>query len=221
MKTSNGPPERRLVEFAALVRERARQRGRKALLGPHEIQALATRVAILDLAAEEMGLYRAGRETDEGGLTAPEEKLLAESGPTPGALPPGTSDPLALHLAGMARLRADSMSVEEAARLLGVDPSRIRQRLGGRPRTLLGMKVGRAWRVFRYQLEGDGLVPGLEQVVARLPRDDSPVGIHAWLTHPDADLEVNGKPVSPLDWLRTGHDPAPVAGMAGLLGVGM
>ena len=49
----------------------------------------------------------------------------------------------------------------------------------------------------------------------------TPVGIHAWLTRPDADLEVDGKPVSPLDWLRTGHDLAPVAEMAGFLGVGM
>jgi hypothetical protein len=142
VKTTSGEPERRLGEFAALVRERARQRGRKAPLAPDEIQALATRMALLDLAAEEMGLYRARSEKAEGGLTAPEEKLLAERGARPGALPPGTPDPIALHLAGMARLRADSMSVEEAARLLGVDPSRIRQRLGGRPRTLLGMKVG-------------------------------------------------------------------------------
>jgi uncharacterized protein (DUF433 family) len=130
VKTTRREPERRLGEFAALVRERARQRGRKDPLAPDEIQALATRMALLDLAAEEMGLYRARREKAEGGLTAPEEKLLAGSGARPGALPPGTPDPLALHLAGMAR--------------------------------------------------------------------------------PDADLEVDGKPVGPLDWLRTGHDPAPV-----------
>jgi hypothetical protein len=47
------------------------------------------------------------------------------------------------------------------------------------------------------------------------------VAIHAWLTRPDPDLEVDGTPVSPLDWLRSGHDPARVAGTAGLLGTGM
>jgi hypothetical protein len=208
------PTERRLAAFAAAVRARARERGRRGRIGEEELAALAARVALLDLAAEELGLYGPRPSRPGGDLTAPEARILERAFAGVRA-PRGAPDPHAAYLADLARLRADSLSVEEAARLLGVNGSRIRQRLGGRPRTLLGMKVGRSWRVFRYQLEGDRVVPGLEQVIGALPRGREPVGEHSWLTLPSPELEVEGgELVSPLTWLRMGKDPAPVAELA-------
>src|SRR5690349_11021092 len=57
----------------------------------------------------------------------------------------GEDDPIATTAAAYAALVATSFSVTEAARLLGVDPSRIRQRLLSR--TLLGIKLGDGWRL--------------------------------------------------------------------------
>ena len=214
-------PEKRLSDFAAVLRARAREKGRKAPLRPEEIEAVAARVALLDLAAEEMGLYRPRPRPEGGGLTEREAKLLAEGAGKPRRIPRNAPDPHAAYLAHLAQLRADSLSVEEAAKLLGVNPSRIRQRLGGKPRTLLGMKVGRAWRVFRYQLDGDRLVLNLEKVIAAMPPRQDPVGDHNWLTLPDVDLEVDDRAVSPIEWLRRGREPEPVVETAGWLDLGM
>lgn len=213
------PTGKRLSDFAAVLRARAREKGRKAPLRPEEIEAVAARVALLDLAAEEMGLYRPRPRPEGGGLTEHEAKLLEPSWRRLRAsIPRNAPDPHAVHLAHLAKLRADSLSVEEAAKLLGVNPSRIRQRLGGKPRTLLGMKVGRSWRVFRYQFHGGQLVPNLEKVIAAMP-DSDPTGDHNWLTLPDPDLEVGDRTVSPIDWLLLGRDPAPVIEVARWLGV--
>ncbi|HSB19039.1 MAG TPA: hypothetical protein VLD85_03410 [Anaeromyxobacteraceae bacterium] len=212
--------EKRLSDFAAVLRARAREKGRRAPLRPEEVEAVATRVALLDLAAEEMGLYRPRPRPEGGGLTAREARLLEPAmRRLRASIPRNAPDPHAAYLAHLAKLRADSLSVEEAAKLLGVNPSRIRQRLGGKPRTLLGMKVGRSWRVFRYQLEGDRLVPNLEKVIAAMPRGRDPTGEHNWLTLPDPDLEVGDRTVSPITWLRMGRDPEPVIEVARWLGV--
>ena len=222
MKPTSTQHQKRLADFAAALRARARERGRRARLRPEEVEAVATRLALLDLAAEEMGLYRPRPRPQGGGLTEREKKLLEpELKRLRARIPRDAPDPHAVHLAHMARLRADSLSVEEAAKLLGVNPSRIRQRLGGKPRTLLGMKVGRSWRVFRYQFDGDQLVPNLEKVIAAMPPRQDPVGDHNWLTLPESDLEVDDRPVSPITWLRRGHDPEPVIEVARWLDLGM
>jgi hypothetical protein len=218
------PPEteKRLADFAAALRARAREKGRRARLRPEEVEAVATRLALLDLAAEEMGLYRPRPRPEGSGLTEREKKLLeADWKRLRASIPRDAPDPHAVYLAHLAKLRADSLSAEEAAKLLGVNPSRIRQRLGGKPRTLLGMKVGRSWRVFRYQLDGHGLVLNLEKVIAAMPPRQDPVGDHNWLTLPDPDLEVGDRAVSPIEWLRRGHDPEPVIAVARWLDLGM
>lgn len=199
-----------LAAFAAALRARARQKGRKRPLADAEVEAVAARVALLDLAAEELGAYAPRPRPEQGSLTEAEWKLLVEGfGGKVKPVPPGPDHPRTRYLAEAARLRADTMSVEEAAKLLGVNPSRIRQRLGGKPRTLLGMKSGREWRVFRYQFDGGRLVPGLDRVIAAMPRDRDPVGDHNWLTLPSDELALedgNDTLVSPLTWLRMGLD---------------
>ena len=204
------PDAAALAAFAAALRARARRKGRTRPLADAEVEAVATRVALLDLAAEELGAYAPRPRPAQGTLTEAEWKLLVEGfGSKVKPVPPGPDHPRTRYLAEAARLRADTMSVEEAAKLLGVNGSRIRQRLGGRPRTLLGMKSGREWRVFRYQFDGDRLVPGLERVIAAMPRDRDPVGDHNWLTLPSSELALedgNDTLVSPMDWLRLGQD---------------
>lgn len=214
-----------LAAFAAALRARARQKGRRRPLADADVEAVATRVALLDLAAEELGAYAPRPKPAQGTLTEAEWKLLVEGfGGKVKPVPPGPDHPRTRYLAEAARLRADTMSVEEAAKLLGVNPSRIRQRLGGKPRTLLGMKSGREWRVFRYQFDGDRLVPGLDRVIAAMPRDGDPVGDHNWLTLPSSELALDDEEdtlVSPLTWLRLGKDVDRLVEYASHLDIGM
>jgi hypothetical protein len=152
-----------------------------------------------------------------GAFTEGEAGVLREGGiELSGQAPVVSEDPVAQSIAAFARLLSDSLSVEEAARLLGVQPSRIRQRLGGDTRTLYGFKLGGSWHVPRLQFRGRATLPGLEPVVAALPRDLHPLEAIGWFTRPQADLETEADvaPLSPRDWLLGGRAPEAVAALA-------
>jgi hypothetical protein len=108
----------------------------------------------------------------------------------------------------------DSYTAEQAADLLGVNASRIRQRLGGPSRTLYGIKPGKEWRIPKFQFEGRRLIPGIERVVERLAAGLHPVAVYRWFLTPIPDLTVDETPTSPLDWLRLGNPPEVVAELA-------
>jgi hypothetical protein len=102
------------------------------------------------------------------------------------------------------KLLSESLDVDGVATLLGVDPSRVRQRL--RARTLYGVRDGGGWRVPEAQFANREQIRGLGRVFQCLRDGQHPVAIWNWLTNPDPDLEADGRPMSPLDWLRTGGD---------------
>lgn len=152
-----------------------------------------------------------------GGLTAEEERVLATGGLDASPLRAGEEEPLTRTALEYARLLQSSLTVEQAAGLLGVNPSRVRQRLTGHPRTLYGIKEGKAWRVPRFQFAGRKLIPGLAAVIGALPADLHPVTVRRWLTTPHPDLRVDraeARSVAPLDWLRSGRAPEVVADLA-------
>lgn len=131
-------------------------------------------------------------------------------------------DPI-MHTAAMyATLLATSLSVPEAARILGVETSRVRQQLIAR--TLYGIKDVGTWRLPRFQFNDDltGLVPGIRRILPHLSRSLHPVAVYTWFTSSDPDLvsdENEEIALSPRDWLRSGRSPAPVAELAASLGV--
>ena len=47
-----------------------------------------------------------------------------------------------------------------------------------------------------------------------LPSDLHPVAVWGFLTEPSPALPVDDQPASPLDWLRSGGSPDPVAAIA-------
>ena len=150
----------------------------------------------------------------------PEERAALERGGLDLSPPgPDEGDPVARAAAAFAALVASSLSVQEAAHRLGVDGSRIRQRLA--TRTLYGITRSDGWRIPIFQFDGDQLLPGLAAVLARLDASLHPLAVFRWFTTPDPDLVVDQRPVSPRDWLRLGNDPAPVAALAEGLGVGI
>lgn len=91
----------------------------------------------------------------------------------------------------------------------------MRQRLAAR--TLYGIKRGRDWLLPAFQFTEAGAVPQLGAVLPRLQPDLHPVAVANWFTQPSPDLLLEGEPVSPRDWLRSGGAPGPVAALAAAL----
>jgi uncharacterized protein len=120
--------------------------------------------------------------------------------------------PLAETVAAHVAMLDGALSVPQAAKRLGVDQSRIRQLLGRGD--LYGVKVHGEWRLPTFQFTRRGTVPGIQQALRELPGDLHPVEVLRWLGRPDPDLELEHRPVSPLDWLSSGGDPARVSALA-------
>lgn len=149
-------------------------------------------------------------------LTPPEVQALQRGGFELEQRELGDTDPLARTAAEYAALLSTSLTVLEAAEALGVDTSRVRQRLAAR--TLYGIKVRSGWRLPFFQFEpSGGTFPGIEEVLPRLDPALHPVAVHRWLVTPTPDLEVEGESVSPLTWLRVGGNPRD----AGVLAAGL
>jgi hypothetical protein len=115
-----------------------------------------------------------------------------------------------------ARLISTAYSAGEVAELLGVNESRVRQRRADR--TLWAIQDRGGWIFPALQFEDAagrrGQIRGLDEVLRVLPADLHPLSVAGFLTTPQPDLRVGGRPVSPLDWLRSGGDVRPVLSVA-------
>ena len=124
--------------------------------------------------------------------------------------------PRARAVVALAVLRDSALTVAEAARQLQVDTSRIRHRLGvGR---LVGWKDKGSWRLPAWQFAGNGVLPGLEAVLATVAQDQPALVVAAFMTTAQEDLPVDGTPTTPREWLLAGGDPRRVADLAAMLG---
>jgi hypothetical protein len=152
-------------------------------------------------------------------LTAPEAQALERAGFTLDFRDRQKDDPVADTTALYTALLSDSLSTSEAAALLGLNPSRIRQRLLARPRTLYGIQLRSGWRLPRFQFAGRQLVPGIDEVITALDPELHPVAVVSWFTSPNPDLSIEREgeePVllRPLQWLSSGQSPSQAAELA-------
>jgi hypothetical protein len=177
-------------------------------------------VALVDVEGDHLRLrfLRSSLLGDDGStLTAPEEAALAKGG-----VARVSEEDLRVVDAQIAsaylQLRTGSFSVEQAARRLGVNTSRIRQRLADR--SLYGIKDGNAWLLPAFQFCANGLVPGVEVVVRRLPPDIGALPVARWFSNPNPDLSTRDddeRPLTPLEWLLGGNPPEAAAELAAAL----
>jgi hypothetical protein len=121
-------------------------------------------------------------------------------------------DPLARSIVDFIALVETSLTAARAARLLGVDVSRIRQRL--RERSLFGVEYEGEWQLPRFQFERRKVLPGLAQVLAALPEEVNALDVAEWFLSPNPDLELEDEPLSPRAWLLRGLPPERVAALA-------
>ena len=192
-----------------LTEKELRDRGIRR--SPEDIAEEARRLVFYVISEMPTGRWTAdpGREFTEEEIVVLKEGGLnlapREAGP----------DPLARTAAKYVALLASALTTKEAAGVLGVGESRIRQRLG--EGTLYGVKAGRENRLPAFQFEGGKEVPGIAEVLARMDRSVHPVAVLNWFVLPNPDLyldEDEARPLSPRHWLLSGGDPEVPAHLA-------
>src|SRR3569833_811694 len=103
----------------------------------------------------------------------------------------GEPDFRARTVAAHAVLAEGALSVNEAAKALGVDDSRIRHRL--KEGRLTGWKDG-GWRLPTRQFAGSGVLPGLDVVLMSLPNNQHRQNNTTNKSTPQPDLVINEHP---------------------------
>lgn len=171
---------------------------------PEDIAEEARRFVFYVLSGMPTGRWATdpGKEFCEEGITA-----LKEGGLDLSPREEGGPDPLARTAARYVALLASALTTREAAEVLEVGESRVRQRLG--EGTLYGVKAGRENRLPAFQFEGGKEVPGIAEVLQAIDRSLHPVAVLNWfmLPNPDLFLDEEEVPVSPRYWLLSGGDP--------------
>jgi hypothetical protein len=111
----------------------------------------------------------------------------------------------------------ESKTAGDVAKTLGVSAARVRQR--AIERTLYAIRNGDTWRFPAWQFDPDTghEILGLAAVIPSISRTLHPIAVFRFLDEPSPDLEIDDEPTSPLRWLATGGDPAPVAEIAAAL----
>ncbi|MEX1165103.1 MAG: hypothetical protein WEB03_16145 [Nitriliruptor sp.] len=146
-------------------------------------------------------------ERPHGRLAAAEQDVLAALG-----VGPVEEAPTRPVMAGVLRRRQlenAALTTGQVAELLDRDPSRIRQRLDGPRRSLLGFhrqSVLREWLLPAFQFElGVHDQPGWAALLQALPQTDetSPTALVAWLTSPSTHLGGRSRAQA----LADGFDP--------------
>lgn len=146
-------------------------------------------------------------------LTEAEARLLDEAGFVEG--PVAFAEGAADIVAHTALLINTAYTGPEVASLLSINQSRVRQRRLAR--TLWAIESDGNWLYPAIQFEinpktgkPDRQVRGLERVFQRLPDGLHPAAVAGLLRTPQTELEVDGRPLSILEWLRSGGAVEPV-----------
>jgi excisionase family DNA binding protein len=178
---------------------------------PDDIAEEARRFVVYVISEMPMGRWA----TDPCKEFSEEEIMVLEEGGLDLSPQEAGPDPLARTAAKYLALLASALTTKEAAQVLEVGESRIRQRL--REGTLYGVKAGRENRLPVFQFEGGKEVPGIGKVLKHVDCSLHPVAVLNWFMLPNPDLfldEEEASPVSPRYWLLSGSDPKVLARLA-------
>ena len=159
--------------------------------------------------ADQLGdVMRRRVAVDPRALSQHDRTVLAAVGVPAVDLNRQPSQRLVDHAARLLEENSRALTAATTAERLGRSVTRIRGAIADG--SLYGVKVGRSWLVPLWQLEQAGPLPHLRKVVAAIPEGTSAVTLERVMTQPSDELYVDGRPVSPRDWLLAGKEPAAV-----------
>lgn len=125
----------------------------------------------------------------------------------------GDADPIVVGARRLGELEAGSLTFNDAVRRLGITREQLDERLAqGQLYWFHGSRGGTCIPAFQFAADGEP-VPGIDVAAGAIPFHASPTAVADWFGRVHTDLFV-GKdetPVSPLNWLNAGRDPAEVA----------
>lgn len=117
-------------------------------------------------------------------------------------------------------LLARAIPIAEAAERIGVKRARMQQMVSAHE--VWAVRRATRWALPAIQFDGNALLPGWSKVAKVLPEDAHPLEILGFLTTPQPELELNDRPQTVPDWLRSGGSPEAVEEIArGLADVGL
>lgn len=147
-------------------------------------------------------------------LTVAEAEALDRGGFDLSPRREGEESSLARTTARYAALLGTSLTTAEAAARLGVERSRVRQRLA--QGSLYGIRSPQGWRLPAFQFLEDGPLPGIGEAVGGLSSNLHPLAVHRFFTLPNVDLHASelDRDLSPREWLQAGYPPQAVAELA-------
>jgi excisionase family DNA binding protein len=190
---------------------------RNALSHESRLEDIAERAeldpdSLLDVLATELAR---GPLSDSNGPSFSTNELSALQGANVDLSgPPPLTSAAVTTATAYARMLAEALTVDECARLLGVTPGRVRQRVNERSLHAIRSRVRGEWRLPRWQFDDHGVVTGVEAVLFRLPESLHPLAVEYFMTTPVPDLDVNGDGLSPVQWLQSGGEPKAVVELA-------
>lgn len=106
----------------------------------------------------------------------------------------------------LAQTLAGSVTIKEAAVMLEVDRSRVSRRITAN--TLWAFDFRGSRRIPRWQFLDDGLLPGLDTIVAAIPAGVTAAALDAFMRTAQPDFDDR----TPIDYLAAGGDPTLIAG---------
>lgn len=147
-------------------------------------------------------------------LSAVESEALRSVGIMPDTNA-SNATPLMQTAANHAALVATALPLGEVAAKLKVTDGRLRQRVAENTLLAVHGPDGRSLRIPVFQLTETGELPSLRPVLRTIRRDLRPIHVAAFFTTPQSDLEdADGKAMTPVEWLLSGHDPEVVRELA-------
>lgn len=160
----------------------------------------------LAMAEELLSDIVAHQRADLRSLTGAEVSVLARLGVTEDELREPTSLPASRRSRLWERQHSErSVTVGDAAAMLGVTPARVRQRCAAG--TLLAQRRSDGWRLPLFQFPDERELPGWSSVAPAIPAGTPLLVVERVLTSPAMRLRVDGEELAPFEWLAQGGDP--------------
>lgn len=176
------------------------------------LETYAPEISETDFAADLRSKFEAVHGADDTSLTAAELEFLAQNGGETARTVLDEWDPEAerrrrnrIVEESALHIYVHTLSVLQVAAVTGKSRSQITRDVNNGK--LYARSVGRQWRIPRWQLAAERVIPGLAQVVPAIPDHLHPTVVEGFMTTPQDDLDAT----TPVDYLRTGGDPARVA----------